>query len=370
MFDFKKKDLALQQSINYCLAKTLSMFEWEGLPKTIPARELEKLLQVHGFAFIIKHDDELYAVSGGLGGEQDVYGNYTKITVANPALKLTKTFDIKTEGVLIRSDDLMMGLKPLLIKFNSMLVENDLSMVINSYATRMQLLISASDDKTRKSVESYLQKLIDGDLAAIGENALFDGIKTHKGSSQNNDIKNLIEYHQYIKANLFNEIGLDASFNMKRERLNSAEVGQNNDGLYPFIDDMMKCRLEAVEELESFYGLTLKVGYGSIWGVKNKRLVDGVISEETLINEEGEENESEQKPVDMGNSGDDSSDGIQPEEREGTEPEEIAEVSEAGADAEEAEEVSEAGADAEESEPEIEAEEVEESEEDKEGSEK
>lgn len=311
MYDFTKKDLALNQSNSYTLAKTLSMFEWEGLPETIPQKELEKLLQVHGYAFIIKHNESLYAVVGGLGGELDVYGNPTKIVVANPALKLTKTFDIKTEGVLIYSDDFMLGLNPLITKYNTLLVENDLSMLLNSYATRMQLMISASDDKTKTSVDAYLKKLISGELAVIGENALFDGIKHHTRSGQNNDIKNLIEFHQYIRASLFNELGLDASFNMKRERLNTAEVGQNSDALYPFIDSMMKCRLEAIAALESFYGLTLKVGYGSIWNVKNKKLVDGIVNDEGVSNEE-----SEQKPVNLGSDKDDSEPNISEEERE------------------------------------------------------
>ena len=91
-YDYKSKKDNVNQLNRYMLAKTLSMFEYQGLPETIPARELEKLLQKNGYAFITKAPDgQLYAFSGGLGGETDVYGNPTKITIANTAFGLIGT---------------------------------------------------------------------------------------------------------------------------------------------------------------------------------------------------------------------------------------------------------------------------------------
>ena len=43
-YDYKDKQKNVRQLNEYMLAKTLSMFEYENLPTTIPARELEKLL--------------------------------------------------------------------------------------------------------------------------------------------------------------------------------------------------------------------------------------------------------------------------------------------------------------------------------------
>ena len=94
-YDYKAKQKNVRQLNDYMLAKTLSMFEYENLPATIPARELEKLLQRGGYAFITKAPDgELYAFTGGVGGETDVYGNATKIVISNPALKYNANLDI------------------------------------------------------------------------------------------------------------------------------------------------------------------------------------------------------------------------------------------------------------------------------------
>lgn len=281
MYDVKKKDHNLAQYNNYTMSKTLSMFEWAGLPETIPYFELEKLLQKHGFAFITEVEGELYAFWGGIGGVQDVYGNPTQITINNVALGFNKTLDIKEDGVLVYNDDCMMGLLPLITKFNSALVENDISLYMAGITSRMQTVISASDDKTKTSAENYVQKLIDGDVSVIGEAALFDGVKRQDAtSSQGSAFTSLIEFHQYVKASLHNELGLNSNFNMKRERLTSGEVESVEDTLYPFIDNMMKCRLKAVELINAKYSTEIEVDYGSVWSKKNRELVDDIIEPE------------------------------------------------------------------------------------------
>jgi hypothetical protein len=280
MYDFKNKQANVLQNNRYMFAKTLSMFEYMGLPETIPYRELEKLLQNNGYAFITEVEGELYAFGGGLGGEQDVYGNPSKITINNVALNFNKTLDIKTDGVLIHNDDSLIGLLPLFNKYNSLLTENDINMVLNGYSNRLQIMLSATDDKTKASADKYIENLINGQISVISSSPMFDGVKTHTtGNSQGSSITTLIEYQQYIKAGLFNEIGLDANFNMKRERLTSGEVDQGDDILYPFIDNMMKCRLTALEQINEKYGLEISIDYGSVWNKKNKEMVDGIVDE-------------------------------------------------------------------------------------------
>lgn len=276
MYNFKDKARNVKEANAYTFAKTVSMFEWQNLPETIPHRELELMLQAHGYAFITKVEGELYAFTGGIGGEQDVYGNPTQIVVANPALKLNKTYDLKKDGVLIYSDDSRMGLLPLLNKYNGLLVESDITMVVSGFNARIGTLISASDDKTKQSAELFMKRIAEGEPAVIGESALFDGVKAHP-TSKHTPITELVEYHQYVKASLSNELGLSAAFNMKRERVNSAEVAQNDDTTFPFVDNMMKCRLEAVKKLNAMYDLTIDVDYGSVWSSRRRDLVDDVV---------------------------------------------------------------------------------------------
>ena len=274
-YSYKDKTRNILVSNNYMLAKTLSMFEWENLPETIPYKELEKILQVNGYAFITEVNGELYAFSGGLGGAVDAYGNPTEIIINNVGLNFNATLNLKNDGVLIHNDDMNMGLIPLLDRYNTFLVENDINMMMYGYNSRTQKLISASDDKTKASAELVIRKSIDGELAVIGESVIFEGVKVHSGNSNNGQsITSLTEFHQYIKGSLYNELGLSANINMKRERLTEGETEVGDDSNYPFIFNMLKCRMKAMELINAKYSTDINVDFGSVWAKTSKEVVD------------------------------------------------------------------------------------------------
>lgn len=277
-YDYKAKRANVKQLNQYMLAKTVSMFEYQGLPDTLPADVLEKMLQQNGAVFVTKVEGDIYAFTGGIGGEVDVYNRPTQIVIANPALKFNKTLDLEKDGVLMRNDDFCIGLLPLFDKAHTMMVENEINMMVFGYNTRTQKLISASDDKTRESAELFLKRAVDGDIAVVAENAIFDGVRVQAAqSSQSVSITNMTEFQQYLKGSLYNEVGLSSNFNMKRERLISSELDASEDSLFPFVYNMMRCRIEAVKKINEMFDLNIQVDFGSVWHFKNKELVDGVV---------------------------------------------------------------------------------------------
>ena len=265
MYNYTQKTTNVMKELNILLSKTLSMFRYEGLPDSIPQRELERQLQTKGYAFITEFKGKLYSFTDGLGGEPDPYGNPTKITIANPALKYNATLDLEKDGVLIRGDSMMNGLRYLLEKYITMMNENEVTMMVNSFNARMPALISAGDDKTRESAEQFLQRIVNGEMGVIAENRLFDGIKVHSNSNSGvGSFTQLIEYQQYLKATLYNELGLEMNNNMKRERLTQDEVNMT-DIIYPFIDNMLTNREMGIEQVNKKYGKEITIGLDSIW---------------------------------------------------------------------------------------------------------
>lgn len=276
-YDYKNKAGNIRLLNKYMLAKTVSMFEYSGLPETLPASELEKLIQKNGFAFVTKaNDGNIYAFAGSIGGECDAYGNGKNFIIANPHLNFNKTCDIEKDGVLFQNDDLRLGLIPIFERGNTFLVENDINMMLWGYNSRTQKLISASDDRTKESADQYVKKIIDGDISVVSENAMFEGVKVQ--GSQNSagaSVQQMIEFTQYLKATMLNEVGISSNFNMKRERLISSELDAAEDSLFPLVYNMMQQRIAAVEKLNKMFGLSVTVDFGSIWALKNKELVDG-----------------------------------------------------------------------------------------------
>lgn len=265
------KNTSVNYIINNYLNKTQSMFTYEGLPESLPAEELEGLLQTNGSCFVTKHEGELVALLGTFTGDRDIYGREQDYLVTNPYVNINKTYNIKSEGILFKNDTLKIGLLPIIGMYAVLLTDSKISLNTMDILTRMMLIISASDDNTKESAEEFIKNIMNGQLSVIGENKFFDGIKTHSGTGSNNvQITQLIELNQYHKANLMSELGLNANFNMKRERLNESEVGLNIDGLLPFTHNMLEMRRDAIKKLNEKYDLDITVDFHSAWKLEHE----------------------------------------------------------------------------------------------------
>ena len=153
---------------------------------------------------------------------------------------------------------------------------------------------------------------MNGDFSVIGENAFFKGVNLQTPPAQGNQqIGQLIELLQYYKASLFNDLGLNANYNMKRERLNTQEVSMNIDALMPFVDSMLTERVEGVKRVNEMFGTEISVTLGSSWKIEHENYlsllkasedehehtdtedVDPVTENETEETQETEETETE-----------------------------------------------------------------------------
>lgn len=293
-FDFAYCSDKSKVFTNYCkytFTRTQSMFTYEGLPDTIPVQWLESYLQRNGSCCIAEHNGKLYALLGNAGGELDEYYQPTTYTVANPALKLSKTYKIGEDCVYCRNDFDAVGLVPLVSRYCGLMTENLLTVRISDINMRMMNLLSAPDDNTLQSTKQYLKDLEEGKLGVVGETPFFEGLKLQsKGVGNGDYMIQFIELQQYLKGSMYNELGINANFNMKREALSGSEVALNDDALMPLIDDMLKQRRAMCDELNTMFGLNVSVDYGSTWhsNVVEKQL----ISEEELGANDSESEEA------------------------------------------------------------------------------
>ena len=265
LYDFNDKELAVRNYIAYMLDRTQRIFEYKGLPDTVPQRMLEFLLQVNGYACFGECNGELYAFYGGLGGEPDAYYRPTVCVVANPFLKFNKTFKIDKDCVIMRNDSLLYGLLPLFSRYATAMAENDISFRLSSVNTRIEFLLSAPDDATKAAAEKFLKDIEEGKQGVIASNEFLEGVKAQEVGRSMRTFTDLIEYQQYLKASWFNEIGLNANYNMKREKLSTTESQMNNDALLPLVEDMLEQRRLACEKINEMFGTDISVEFASSW---------------------------------------------------------------------------------------------------------
>jgi hypothetical protein len=64
---------------------------------------------------------------------------------------------------------------------------------------------------------------------------------------------------------MYNDIGLQSNFNMKRETLNDGEIAANTDTLRPLIDNMLECRQNFCEEVKRVFGVDISVKLAGAW---------------------------------------------------------------------------------------------------------
>lgn len=278
------------------LNKSLTMFEWKNLPDTLPAVEIEKQLQTNGYSIIAKVQGNIYAFQGGFSG-QDPYNQPTTAIVNNPSLKYNGTFTINEDCVIIKNDDMQQGLIHIYNKYGTLLIENQITMLMTDYNYRMPFTISSKDDTTTQSAREYLQKVIDGSLGVIGEAKLFDALKVTPTNNKGvNSFADLYGYQQFIEAQLNNTIGLATNNNMKRERLTTNEIEVNKNASYPLIDNMLRNRKQAVEKINKMFDLDIDVEFSSIWNGTNEDDNNGANGDNLTNNNDTSLNSDADKP--------------------------------------------------------------------------
>lgn len=283
--DILDKEKSIYNYVMLMFDRTNQMFEYNGLPDTIHDYMLELYLQVNGHVCITEVKGNLYALPGGLGGAPDPYYRPTLYVIANPGLGFSASLDIinhlppfakqDSQGkcVLVKNDTNIRGLFYLFSRYATELAENDVSIRCAQINSRQQTLIAANTDSQIASANAYFDNLEKGKIIAVADQSFLDGINSTNVSVQGaNSIIQLIELQQYLKASWYNEIGLNANFNMKREYLSEEELRASTDVLLPLIDDMLRCRKEAIEKVNSEYGTNITVDKNSAWENKQEEL--------------------------------------------------------------------------------------------------
>lgn len=243
------------------------MFAYTGLPDTVDRTILEKYLQLYGYVVFFKYNNKLYFTKAGLtGSEKSPYNEPTEALVNVPALGINQRLTLNKNAVLVQNDDLRTGLLQYIKKSGTLLIENEITMLLNSYNDRIQSLITAGSDQSIAAANQYLNNIINGNLGTIAENSFLKDITVHNAQSTGKiDFSDLIQYQQYLKSDLYNMLGLSSLNNMKKERMNSLEVQANDDNVYPFVDSMLSNRKQGFEMVNKLFNGNIQVDFNGAW---------------------------------------------------------------------------------------------------------
>lgn len=259
------KDLITKEYIKSFLIKTQHIFKYNGLPDSIPQKDLEFILQCNGFAVITKVNGDLYALKGNLGGVPNAYYLPTQAVVSNPYLKFSKSLDIDKDCVVMLNDSLYHGLYDIIALNSNLLAECDLSFKYAAINERLSTLIEATNDTAKAEAEEFFKQVINGSgYGVIASPQFLERIQVHNLAA-GTKVQDLIELKQYIYGTFCQQLGIQNNYNMKREAINEAEASLTTDMLYTLIDDMLEQRRIGLDKINAMYGTSISVELDGIW---------------------------------------------------------------------------------------------------------
>lgn len=265
---------------NMFLNILLDMFEWEGLPETIPARFLEMILHSKGEVFVgrASENDPLVAAIGSLSGEIDDYSLGTECVAVTPNQSL--------EGK--RNIDIAYGINnktatpdTMLYWLSHMLAENDRSMELVSLYARLLPIPKVNDEKDKQMFDELINKLIDGDPKAFASrNALQVALEANGSETFNITDPRQVDKLQYLSRfaddiikRFYNFYGQPLQTQNKAAQSISDELHGMDSVSFILPLQMLQCRQALADNINKIFGLDVSVRFSQPWEIEYRKYV-------------------------------------------------------------------------------------------------
>lgn len=295
------KEMLTSYFYRMLLNRVINMFTWKNLPETIDEQVMNFWLFITGRVCFTEFNGKLYALNGNYGGYPNEYYIPTEFVIANPILG-SKNVKLDVDGVAMFNSDgdkyptqtLTGGLYPLITLSANMLA--DCVVTISSVLKngRITKALKCTDESNRVTAEEILKKMYAGDPALIISDTILDTISSvdiSDSSVASTMLAQSIEAYQFWLANFYHSIGVNANYNMKRERLNTAEVNTNNSALFVNITNMLYNRQIAVDKINAMFGTNISVEISEEWKDVTEEPEEETEEQDEELTEEGETDE-------------------------------------------------------------------------------
>jgi len=285
-------DMLFRHYFNFLIRDLFQVFKFGGLPDNINETFLKYCLFCNGKVVFFETDaGELLALNGNYSGDPDVYYIPQKVIVTNPTLKKSYLMERDVECVVVYCTETDIynqvsefgGLYTLLCRTATMLADSDLSINVAQKNKRLINVLAAEDQKTKDAIDAVVHKQYEGEPYAVVMKSLIDNVQSVPiaEKSSNNDIMQLIESHQYILSHFYESLGLQTHDQIKKERLITAEIN-DNDGIAKLnIDNILATINNGLQKVNEKYGTEITVKLNPILIEKTEPLEEREPEEET-----------------------------------------------------------------------------------------
>ena len=269
LYDVADVENGFNYWFNKLLCFCLGMFEYEGLPDTIPSREIELNLLLTGHCVIFEKDGKLYTQpTSTYANEKSVYYYPTMATYANPVLG-TQMLKIGDNAEIIYNDPLQDnvfyipsdgGLRTFIGRYARQLA--DIESTLNIYTVNMRLTSypTASSDVVKNSLERFFDKIALGRRGIVSDNAIIEQFRNVDISRSNikDGITDILLARDKVLEMFFRDIGV-RMYNPKKAQVNTEEIESNDQLLIISTKDMEKTRISGFKTVNNHWGINIRV---------------------------------------------------------------------------------------------------------------
>jgi hypothetical protein len=261
----------------------LRLIVFEDVPETIDEIFLKYSIMLLGKVVFFKLDQEildqrqsavhplkpgdLVALNGNDSNMQTIYYMHNKVLVTNPVF--SKTYNLTPgedcEIVYCTEPDRYRifghgGLFGLIARTATILADNDISINVAQRNTRLVNLISADDTGTKRSVDKVMRDVYSGKPYMAVQSNLLGNLQSipMTQTTSNQYLVQLIEMRQYIYSHFYECLGLQTHDNMKKERLITEEINDNEELSALNIDDILTSIQEGLQRVNAMFGTDIK----------------------------------------------------------------------------------------------------------------
>lgn len=251
----------------------LTIFEYEGLPDSIPSRELELLFILQGYATpFYDNRGEPVALPTNIFGfdkyytpDSGTYGNpiiptknlyFQNNTKHNQNAVLMFNDDLHTNVFYIHSDG---GLLTLIKRYARRLADIESSENIYTVKTRFGNAPVGSTDAVRNSITNFVNKITLGKFENITDDSIINCFRTVDfGNTTSESLMSFQTARDKILEQFYRDIGVKMA-NQKKAQVSQDEVESDTQLLLINLDDMLKTREAGIRDFNAFFNTTATV---------------------------------------------------------------------------------------------------------------
>lgn len=247
----------------------LGMFTYDGLPDSLPAREIELNLIITGHAVVFENKNDLVCIRTELYGF-DLYYHPIKAVFGNVKLLSKKLvfgenaeviYNNYIRGNVLEDQIVDSGLSSFIKRYARMLADVESTINIRTVNSRMTAYAIASTQAMTEQVKAFYAQVEAGKRSVLTDQPFLEAFRNVDiaGKQDTEKVNDLLIARDKILATFFREIGVKFQQEQKKAQLTEDEVTADEQLLLINPKEMLQERQEGLERVNRHFGTNITV---------------------------------------------------------------------------------------------------------------